>query len=75
MCDCVRVCSRCKCQVSNDFVTDGYDCACLVHDEDLDWWETELVPKDEVKLFITDDDKKHYRKHGCIREEKLDLLD
>lgn len=66
----VRVCSRCGCEVvfddSGDFVTPSYDCACLVCDEDMDLWETCLVPKDEVRLFISSEDKEYYRKFGHI---------
>lgn len=75
----IRVCNRCKCEVIFDdwgeYVTPNYDCACLVCDEDMDLWETCLVPKDEVRLFITDEDKKHYKKFGHISDEKLDYLE
>lgn len=61
MCDCVRVCSRCGCEVvfDDDLVTNGYeediynyDCACINCDEDLELWETELVQKDELKIML-----------------------
>lgn len=75
MCDCVRVCDKCKCEVvfDDDLVTKNYeeniynyDCACLVCDEDLDLWETSMVQKDEVKMLINDKHKKYYKEHGYL---------
>jgi len=66
----IRVCKRCGCEVVyddlEDFVSKDYDCACLVCDEDLDLWETELVPKEEVKMFVNEEDKNYYLKNGYL---------
>lgn len=41
------VCARCGTEVIFTGVTEGYYAVCPTHDEDLDKWETEVVPKDE----------------------------
>lgn len=47
----IRVCSRCKCEVTFDkeLVSDGYYCACLNHDEDLYKFETELIDENKIQ--------------------------
>lgn len=70
----VRVCNRCECEVVYDEYS-NYDCTCLVCDEDLDFWETKLITKESVKMFITEEDKKHYIEHGHLPNEKLDWLE
>lgn len=66
----VRVCERCGCEVVyddlEDYVSKGYDCACLVCDEDLYLHETKLVPKEKVKMFVNEEDKKYYLKNGYL---------
>lgn len=66
----IRVCERCGCEVVyddlEDFVSRNYDCACLVCDEDLYLHETKLIPKEEVKMFISEEDKEYYLKHGYL---------
>lgn len=80
----IRVCSRCKCEVvfDEDLVTNGYEdesynyyCVCLVHDEDLDLWETELVSEKDVVKFVTDEDKDYYRKHGYLPISKFEEVE
>ena len=66
----IRVCGKCSCEVVyddwGDYVSPNYDCACLNCDEDLDFWETKIVKKDEVKRFISDEDKEYYLKNGYL---------
>lgn len=78
-----RVCNRCGCEVvyEDDLVTKGYDnrlynydCACIVCDDDLDLWETSLVPNERAKQ-ITENDKNEYRKNGCLSIKRLKELE
>lgn len=75
----IRVCNKCGCEVVyddwGDYVNPNYNCACLVCDEDLDLWETKLVTKDLVKMFITTNDINYYMRNGHLPNKKLDLLE